>query len=105
MVFHSFPDSVGRWPRFLAVLCALLTSKRTAYRDALKGVYVNTVLADLRKFCRADDATFTPGDPHTTSFLEGRREVWNRIRGFLRLTADQLDYLEEMENDDSDGED
>jgi len=48
------------------------------------------VLADLATFCRADETCVVPGDRDRTYVLEGRREVYLRIRDHLRLTTEQL---------------
>lgn len=47
------------------------------------------VLADLAKFCRANEPTFSP-DERTHALLEGRREVWLRIQRHLNLSEDDL---------------
>lgn len=47
------------------------------------------VLADLAKFCRANQSTFH-ADPRVHAVAEGRREVWLRITQHLNLTDDQL---------------
>jgi len=44
------------------------------------------VLADLARFCRANESTFH-ADPRTHALLEGRREVWLRICGFLGVDS------------------
>lgn len=54
------------------------------------------VLADLRKFCNAGDSSFYPGDPHITSFNEGKREVWNRLQGNLFLSDEMISALVEQ---------
>ena len=47
------------------------------------------VLADLAKFCRANETTFHP-DPRIHAALEGRREVWCRITQHLNLSTEEL---------------
>lgn len=47
------------------------------------------VLADIAKFCRATETTFSP-DPRIHAALEGRREVYLRIERHLNLTSQQL---------------
>ena len=67
------------------------TSKRVSYqrtfpendRDAEK------VLSDLAKFCRADKSTFHK-DPRAHAVLEGRREVFLRIKNYLNLNEQEL---------------
>src|SRR5258707_848295 len=57
------------------------------------------VLADLAKFCRANQTcVVTPGgvdpkvpiDVERTLVLEGRREVWLHVQQYLNLTAEEL---------------
>lgn len=47
------------------------------------------VLADLAKFCRANEPCWS-ADPREHALQEGRREVWLRIEKHVRLTPDQL---------------
>lgn len=51
------------------------------------------VLADLSKFCRAEETCVVPGDRDKSLILEGRREVWLRIQQHLHLTEEQLMQL------------
>lgn len=55
------------------------------------------ILADLAQFCRANSTSFTPGDPHTSTHLEGRREVFTRIVGYIGLNELAIYKLEEEE--------
>jgi hypothetical protein len=48
------------------------------------------VLVDLEPFCRAKESCVVPGKTDLTNVLEGRREVYLRIRDYLDLTAEQL---------------
>ncbi len=57
------------------------------------------VLADLARFCRATSTSFTPGDPHTTAMLEGRRETFNRVVGFLHLDESTIHNLKEEDHE------
>jgi len=54
-----------------------------------KSPYVDIVLKDLAKFCRAYDSTFDP-DPRKHALQEGRREVWLRIVENLELSIDEI---------------
>lgn len=59
----------------------------------------SVVLADLRRFCRADGrSTFTLDDPsgRTQALLEGRREVFERIMAYIHANDDQIHYLQEQ---------
>lgn len=47
------------------------------------------VLADIAKFCRANETCFH-ADPRLHAVLEGRREVWLRITQHLNLTPEEL---------------
>lgn len=61
------------------------------------------VLADLRRFCKGTVSTFDP-DPRVHAMLEGRREVFWRIIGFLNVDeAEVLKLVEayETESDDA----
>lgn len=67
-----------------------LRNRRIAYRLVFdKGYAAQAVLADLAKFCRANDTTFHP-DPRISAVLQGRHEVWLRISNHLHLTSEQL---------------
>lgn len=66
-----------------------LTRRRTAYVKTFRNAFGDEVLADLAKFCRANQSTFHP-DPRAHAVAEGRREVWLRIQQHLRLTDDEL---------------
>ena len=95
ITFAALPAGIGRWPRFLAGVCAMLVSDKTVFHAVLRGVFADRVLADLRRFCRANDTTFTPGDPYTTSLLEGRRETWNHIIGLVHIDESTIHHLSE----------
>lgn len=56
---------------------------------AKESPYVQAVLKDLARFCRANETTYHP-DPRVHAVLEGRREVWLRIQEYLNLSPDQL---------------
>ncbi len=62
-----------------------------------------TVLADLKKFCRATASTVVVSpvsrsvDPIATAMAEGRREVWLRIMAHLHLEDRAVINLEENE--------
>lgn len=47
------------------------------------------VLADLARFCRANETTFH-SDPRVSAILQGRHEVWLRISNHLHLSSEQL---------------
>lgn len=51
------------------------------------------VLADLAKFCHANDTTAVSNDPIAIAIREGRRQVWTRINRALNLTPEQQAQL------------
>lgn len=69
---------------------ALLTERKTAYQRAFGEAAGQAVLADLMPFCRARETCVVPGDRDKTYVLEGRREVYLRIRDHLDLTPEEL---------------
>ena len=87
----------------------VLTRKR-AYRN----VFMDTegritasgevVLADLRKFCRANSTTVMVSpisksiDPIAMAMAEGRREVWLRLMAHLHIDEKQVFNLQEPDN-------
>ena len=68
---------------------ALLRDRQVSYQHALGGAPGQAVLADLARFCRADQTTFHP-DPCVHALMEGRREVWLRIKEYLDLDLEAL---------------
>lgn len=52
-------------------------------------VHAQAVLEDLSRFCRASESTFHP-DPRVAAALDGRREVFLRIRAYLDRDVDEL---------------
>lgn len=60
-----------------------------AYQIALAGAAGETVLADLGRFCRADEPCWSEDQRHHAR-LEGRREVWLRIQNQLKLPVEDL---------------
>lgn len=51
--------------------------------------FVQDVLADLAKFCRANESTFH-ADPRIHAVLEGRRETFLRIQRFVTMNAEDI---------------
>ena len=68
-----------------------LTTRKQAYVRVFGHDTIETriVLADLAKFCRANQTTFLE-DPRAHAALEGRREVFLRIQTYLELSPDEL---------------
>lgn len=85
----------------------LLRKRFNAYRSLFKGEGdrlssdAEAVLADLKKFCRADRSTHVLGDPYGSALLEGRREVFLRLCSFLHLS--EKDFFPLTEDIDYDG--
>ncbi|MGE0736044.1 MAG: hypothetical protein AB7G15_17135 [Alphaproteobacteria bacterium] len=77
-----------------------LLRRRAAYRRLFQSPHGEAVLADLKRFCRAATPTHTPGDPYTTAFLEGRREVWNRIVAHIHWDESRIATLAERRDED-----
>lgn len=75
--------------RMLEQLKRALFGRRWAYVKTFNGADAEVVLADLARFCRANESTYTK-DPDLQKHLEGRREVWLRIQRHLNLSPDEL---------------
>lgn len=73
---------------------AFLRRRRLAYKLAfnLEHPAAEQVLADLQKFCRANEEIVST-DASKMAYLEGRRSVWLRIQRHLHLTPEQLMLL------------
>lgn len=69
-----------------------LQRRAYVYRQTFLNPLGEEVLADLAKFCRANESTFHQ-DPRAHAVAEGRREVWLRIAKHLHLTDEQLFQL------------
>ncbi len=84
---------------------ALFQKRAIAYNKVFdpKNQFMNYVMMDLAKFCRAHDSTFHP-DPRVHAMLEGRREVFLRIAENLNLSSEEiykLHRVKEIEGDKS----
>lgn len=68
-----------------------LLDKKKAYSLIFKNESPHTkeVLADLEKFCRANESCFHQ-DPRLHAVLEGRREVFLRIKKYIETPIDEL---------------
>ncbi len=63
---------------------------KTAYQIVFGGgPAAQSVLGDLGRFCRADQPCWSEDQRHHAR-LEGRREVWLRLRAQLDLTVEEL---------------
>jgi hypothetical protein len=68
----------------------IMSDRKRAYQLAFNTPAGEAILADLIPFCRARETCVVPGDRDRTYVLEGRREVYLRIRDHLDLTPEQL---------------
>lgn len=68
----------------------ILIERSQAYKQTFKGEPASKVMADLERFCHVNTTTHVDGDSHGTSQLEGRRQVWLRIQGYLNLREGQI---------------
>lgn len=87
-------------------LLAKLRRRRYAYRRLFLGdnglnADGQTVLADLAKFCRANNSTAIVSpvsrsvDPIAMAMAEGRREVWLRLMAHLHIDERVVFNLDE----------
>lgn len=58
------------------------------------------ILRDLAKYCNVGATSFAPGDPHTTSFNEGARDVFNHVAEMLDLAPSDFPQLLKDHHDD-----
>jgi hypothetical protein len=72
-------------------LRAYYQRRQIAYAQVFKtpSPYVDEVMKDLAKFCRAHESTFHK-DPQISAVLEGRREVFLRIQENLKLNLEDI---------------
>lgn len=68
-----------------------LLKRMQAYQHVFnsENTFLADVFNDLSRFCRANDTTFHI-DPRAHAALEGRREVWLRIKDHLDMNVDDL---------------
>lgn len=68
-----------------------LQARQQAYRLVFdpENEFVKTVMGDLENFCRAKQSTFHT-DARVHALVEGRREVYLRIKEYMDLTPEQL---------------
>lgn len=74
----------------MATVTEILADRQRAYMLLFKTPAGEAILADLAVFCRANETCVVPGDRDRTYVLEGRREVFLRIKDHLDLAIDQL---------------
>jgi hypothetical protein len=66
-----------------------LVSMKQFYQRAFMNPWGQEVMADLMKFCRANESTMN-AEPLVQAALEGRRQVWLRIQEYLQLSPEDL---------------
>jgi hypothetical protein len=66
-----------------------LVSMKQFYQRAFGNPWGQEVLADLLKFCRANETTMH-AEPLVQAAQEGRRQVWLRIQEYLNLSPEDL---------------
>jgi hypothetical protein len=66
-----------------------LAERQKAFLMAFAGASGEAVLADLARFCRANESCFH-ADARLHAVLEGRREVWLRIQTQLTSSIEEL---------------
>ncbi len=65
------------------------------YRATFQTEMGRRVLGDLARFCHAYTTTHVQGDPVGSAQLEGRRQVFLRIRGHLRADQETIEDIAE----------
>ena len=80
------------------MLPEIIRHRHRAYKRTFEGREAALVLADLARFCHAQATTHVVNDTHGSAQLEGRRQVWLRIQGYLRLDEAALNQLIEEAN-------
>ena len=73
-----------------------LIERSQAYKQCFDGEHAQRVLDDLGRFCHAYTTTHVVEDSHGTAQLEGRRQVWLRIQGYMNLDERQVDDIVEV---------
>lgn len=88
-----------------------LLRRKLAYKRVFLNVDGNPsrdqelVLADLRRFCRAQSSTAIVSpisksvDPIAMAMAEGRREVWLRLQAMLHMPERQVFALEDVDSE------
>ena len=78
-----------------------LLARRHAYKRTFDGSNAKKILEYLERFCHANSTTHVEGDSHGTAQLEGRRQVWLRIQGYLNLRDSQVgEYVSQAETEE-----
>jgi hypothetical protein len=67
----------------------ILGVRRQAYSATFETPAGKLVLSDLAQFCRAKKSTFDPNS-RRSAYLQGRKDVFERIEKYMNLSADEL---------------
>jgi len=73
----------------------IILNRRSAYIGAFDNPDGRKVLADLKRFCRANTSAVDVDNVNTTMLLNGRREVWLRIMAYLNISEEEIFNLTE----------
>lgn len=75
----------------LEVAKSFIFNRQKAYQEVFKkeSEMAKIVMADLAKFCRAEESSFN-ADPRVHALIEGRREVYLRIMMQLNKSSQEL---------------
>jgi hypothetical protein len=66
---------------------------RGAFQTCFGSPQGEHALDHLRRFCCGNRSAFVPGDPHHTSFLEGRRDVLLEIEKLIALEDREIEMM------------
>lgn len=78
----------------------LIRRRSRAYKQTFSGLSAGPVLADLARFCHASKTVHVDGNTHGTAQLEGRRQVWLRIQGYVQVDERELEKMVEEEGNE-----
>lgn len=70
---------------------SILGVRQQAYQQTFSAdnMSAQLVLSDLAKYCRAGKSTFD-SNSRTSAFLQGRKDVYERIQKYMQMTPEQL---------------
>ena len=84
------------------ILFETFRRKRRLYRRVFDTIEGRAVLADLALWCCATQTTHVPGDPYASAQLEGRRQVYLRLRQGVEMTDAEIAIHAEQAEDQGD---
>jgi hypothetical protein len=71
--------------------------RRRAFLAVFESTDGEIALRHLGRYCRAQSSTFVQGEPDTTAYLQGRRDVFLEIMAQLHMSEGQLRRMMERE--------